>query len=218
MKVGLIVEGIPDAQVCEYLAKRINPDLDVETVPLGAKTRLLNRCGQTARLLLKESCDRVVVVWDLYPAKWEHSVPRKQADKRKSKPSCRLDREAVIRALERAEVDLRRVCLVCINAMLETWLLVDIRAINKILSSKTRPVNLSTPPKLKRNQDPKSLMIKTFRKEGRGGNKVYEDTKDAIRIAKAIPREKGLKDLNKLRKLESFADFERCIAADYTTS
>ena len=216
MRVGFIVEGIPDKLVCEHLARRINPDLDVETVPLGAKPRLLKRCGQTAKLLLDEGFDRVVVVWDLYPAEWENPARAKQLSMQKTRPSCNLDRERVERALETAAVDLGRVCLVCIEAMLETWLLTDIRAVNAVLSTKTRRANVKKPPRLERNQDPKSLMINIFRQEGRGRKSGYSDVEDAIRIAKAIPKES--RDLNRLRKLDSFAQFERCISSNQAAS
>lgn len=218
MKLGLIVEGIPDAQVCEYLAKRINPDLEVDSVPLQGKPKLLEGCGRIAKLLLDEGVDRVVVVWDLFPAQWEHSGSRIRARNRETKHSCELDHESFSRALERAGVDLRRVCLVCIDAMLETWLLADIRALNTVLSTKTRHVKFKKPPQLERNQDPKSLMIKNFRKEGRGGNTAYDDSKDALKIAEAIPREKGKQDLKKLRKFKSFEEFERCVSAEKAVS
>lgn len=216
MKVGLISEGLPDRKVLEYLAKRISPEIKVVSRTLGKKPDLIADCGEIAKLLLELGCDRVIIVWDLYPAEWESPARANELRKQKTRPSCGQDRNRVESALETAAVDLRRVCLVCIEAMLETWLLTDIRAVNAVLSTKTRRANVKKPPRLERNQDPKSLMINIFRQEGRGRKFGYSDVEDAIRIAKAIPKES--RDLNRLRKLDSFAQFERCISSNQAAS
>lgn len=216
MKVGLILEGLPDRKVLEYLAKRINPEIKVVSRTLGKKPDLIADCGEIAKLLLELGCDRVIIVWDLFPAEWENPVRTKQLSMKKTRPMCAQDRRRIKNELEKAAVDLCRVCLVCIDAMLETWLLTDIRAVNAVLSTKTRRANVKPPPKLERNQDPKTLMINVFRREGRGGKSVYSDVDDAIRIAKAIPKDS--RDLNKLRKLNSFVQFERCIANNQAAS
>ena len=212
MKIGLILEGLPDRKVLEYLAKRINPEIKVVSRTLGKKPDLIADCGEIAKLLLELGCDRVIIVWDLFPAEWENPVRTKRSSMKKTKPTCRQDAHDFKRALETAAVDLCRVCLACIDAMLETWLLSDIRAVNALLSTTTRRANVKPPPKLKRNQDPKSLMINIFRKEGQRRTSVYSDVDDAIRIAEAIPKDS--RDLNRLRKLDSFVQFERCIASD----
>jgi len=210
MKVGLILEGLPDRKVLEYLAKRINPEIKIVSRTLGKKPDLIADCGEITKLLLELGCDRVIIVWDLFPAEWENPVKTKQLRMKKTRPSCGQDRERIKSELEAAAVNLCRVCLVCIDAMLETWLLTDIRAVNDVLSTRTRRTNVKPPPKLELNQDPKSLMINVFRQEGRGGKSVYSDVDHAVRIAKAIPKES--RDLNRLRKLDSFVQFEQCIA------
>lgn len=212
MKVGLILEGLPDRKVLEYLAKRINPEIKIVSRTLGKKPDLIADCGEIANLLLELGCDRVIIVWDLFPVEWEKPVQTKQLSMKKTRPTCGQDRKRIKSALETAAVDLCRVCLVCIDAMLETWLLTDIRAVNVVLSTKTRRTNIKLPPRLERNQDPKSLMINIFRQEGQRRKSVYSDVDDAIKIAKAIPKDS--KDLNRLRKLDSFVQFERCITND----
>src|SRR5437016_5117087 len=70
MKVGLILEGNPkgpDQQVCELLARRIREDLFIETVTMGNKPSLISGCGDAAAGLLASGCERVLVIWDLYP-------------------------------------------------------------------------------------------------------------------------------------------------------
>ncbi len=216
MKVGFILEGLPDRKVLEYLAKRINPEIKVVSRTLGKKPDLIADCGEIAKLLLELGCERVIIVWDLFPAEWENPVRTKQLSMKKTRPTCGQDLKRIKSELETAAVDLCRVCLVCIDAMLETWLLTDMRAVNDVLSTKTRRANVKPPPKLERNQDPKSLLINVFRREGRGRKSVYSDVDDAIRIAKAIPKDS--RDLNRLRKLDSFVQFERCIANDQAAS
>ena len=216
MKLGLIVEGLPDRKVLEYLAKRINPEIKVESRTLGKKPDLIADCGEIVKLLLQLGCDRVIIVWDLFPAEWENPVSKKRLSKKKNTPTCEQDRVRIESALETAAVDLCRVCLVCIDAMLETWLLTDIRAVNVVLSTKIRRANVKPPPRLERNQDPKSLMINIFRQEARGQKSVYSDVDDAIKIAKAIPKDS--RDLNRLRKLDSFIQFEHCIVNDQAAS
>ena len=70
MKVGLIVEGLPDRDVLSYLAKRISSGIHIKSRALGKKPQLIKHCGEAAKLLLDTGCCRVVIVWDLYPAKW----------------------------------------------------------------------------------------------------------------------------------------------------
>ena len=51
MKVGIIFECGPDGadrKVCEHLAKRIKPDLKIESVTLDNKPKMIRGCGQRA--------------------------------------------------------------------------------------------------------------------------------------------------------------------------
>ena len=52
MKVGIIFECGPDGadrKVCEHLAKRIAPDLKIESVPLDSKPKMIRGCGHALR-------------------------------------------------------------------------------------------------------------------------------------------------------------------------
>lgn len=62
MKVDLILEGLPDRKVLEYLAKRINPEIKVVSRTLGKKPDLIADCGEIAKPLLELGCDRVIIV------------------------------------------------------------------------------------------------------------------------------------------------------------
>ena len=153
MKVGMIFECGPkgaDKKVCEYLAKRIRPDLEIKSETLNDKPNLIAECGTVAAELLEDGYERVVIVWDLYPA-W----------RREMKPCRKEDRDGIMDSLTSAGVELDKVALVCIEEELEAWLLADNRAISAVLSKPHRKVNV----KRQRNPErgnPKTRMIRLF--------------------------------------------------------
>ena len=57
-----------DKKVCEYLARQLQPQLEIISVTLDNKPKLIHNCGRSAAQLLKAGCDRVLIIWDLYPA------------------------------------------------------------------------------------------------------------------------------------------------------
>ena len=195
MKVGMIFECGPDGadrKVCEHLAKRIKPDLKIESVPLDSKPKMIRGCGQRAALLLAGGCERVVIVWDLYPA-WRE---------RGAKPCRKEDRDSIMRSLKAADVDTDKVFLVCIEEELEAWLLADHRATSQFLSKPHRKVKLR-PQRFPERDNPKKRLRKIFNKHiGRD----YVDRDHAENIAKAIP------DFKRLRKVETFRRFALKIA------
>lgn len=193
MKVGMIFECGPqgaDLKVCEYLAKQIKPDIQIESITLDNKKKLITECGTAAKLLLADGCDRVIIIWDLQPS-WREEAPcRKQ------------DREDTMRSLKTAGADITAVFLVCIEAELEAWLLADHRAINKVLSKPHRKVALSRIRQVERISNPKQRIKQIFRQEGR---RTYNDLIHAVQIVKAMP------DLKRLRKVDTFLRFERLL-------
>lgn len=212
MIVGLIVEGLPDSQVLCYFAKRIRPGIKVKSRTLGNKSKLIDNCGKTAKNMLEMECDHVVIAWDLHP----DSRRRKKRKRRGSRQlqavplNCELDSESIVESIHNACADDAKVSLVCIDAMLETWLLFDYRGFRDFLLSRgglREPVKAV--PKLRQNKHPKNLMKKLFREKSRSGLK-YNDVDDAIKIAQAIPKEED--DLKRLKKLESFAQFAAIIS------
>ena len=190
MNVGMIFECGPDGadrKVCEHLAKRIKPDLKIESVPLDNKPKMIRGCGRRAARLLAGGCDRVVIVWDLYPA-WRE---------RKQKPCRKEDRDSIMRSLKVADVDTDKVFLVCIEEELEAWLLADNRAISEILTSPEHQVRIKRIPDPERN-NPKKRMKQLFKQHiGRD----YVDRYHAEMIAKAMP------SLNRIKKVATFRRF-----------
>ena len=127
-KIGLILEcgpEGPDEKVLRYWLKEHAPDVTaVDVTPLSNKRDLLDGCGKAAADLLADGCERVIVVWDLYPA-WQDTEP------------CRKeDRDTALRSLEAARVPQAQVALVAIESMLECWFLADERAISQYAPSR----------------------------------------------------------------------------------
>ena len=191
MKVGMIFECAdegPDFKVCAHLAKRIRPDIMVVPDSLGNKRNMLVECGESAAALLKFGCEKVLIIWDLYPS-----------FKRKEDPCRHNDKELIFESLSNAGVGLENVGLICIEAELETWLLADYKAVRDVLrkwNPKAKTGRLKRSHQLK---NPKRKMERLF--EAQIG-RPYEPHNHAELIAKAMP------NLSRVRKVDSFRRFE----------
>jgi hypothetical protein len=182
MTLGLILEctpGGPDEKVFRHWIGAHLPEvtkLHIDT--LLNKRNLVARCGAAAKDLLEMGCERVIIVWDLYPA-WEG---------KKQSPCLHDDRTKAFAALDAAEVPLDRIALVAIESMLECWFLADERALASFLSEKLRREitaqqigRLNSPPEKQRR--PKDMLSSKFEKQ-KGSR--YLDFNDAEAIAKHI--------------------------------
>ncbi|MBI4984432.1 MAG: DUF4276 family protein [Rhodocyclales bacterium] len=194
MKIGLIFECGPqgaDKQVCEYLARKLLPDVELVSKTLDTKPNLLNEAGRVAAGLLADDCDRVLVVWDLRPA-W----PVKG-----DKPCRRREREMLHRALGDAGVAVdAAVFFVCIEQELESWLLADERKLSEYLSTPAHGYGVDRVRRPDRQKNPKAAVISHFR-TARGQR--YDDKVHAVKVIAA-----GELDWRRLRRSESFARFE----------
>ncbi|MEI6646422.1 MAG: DUF4276 family protein [bacterium] len=196
MKVGFIVECGPDGaetKVIPHLAKSIDPTLDIVTpVTLDDKDKLRRECGQWAKDLLDQGCDRVLIVWDLLPDWGEYEGA-----------GCRHnDKNQIADSLEAAGLrpDDPRIRLVCIEKMLEAWIMADERALSAFLSSAAHPVRIKRFKNPESAKDPKSALVTLFRQSG---YRRYIDYDHAIRIVRRIP------DLARLRTTSTFCRFEQ---------
>ena len=191
MKVGLILECTregPDEKVCEYLVKRLQPGTEVVSVTLDNKPKLIAGCGETAAELLRSSCQRVIIVWDLYPP-W-----RPLGEK-----PCRLEeRQAIFRSLEKAGVT-SKVYLVCIREELEAWLLADRRAIaaaiTKLTGHEPTLSDIKNPESVK---NPKLRLDKIFRQHT---HRAYQAHSHAFKIVQELP------DFTKIKRCPTFKRF-----------
>ena len=189
MKIGMIFECGPngaDKQVCEYLAHRLLPGIDVDPVTLGSKPGLLSGCGPAAANLLREGCERIIIVWDLYPS-WGEEPPCRKED-------C----EKIQASLSKFDVPIQQVDLVCIEQELEAWLLADGRALATVLSRPTHPVKVPDRKNPDQARNPKKQLNQIFKKNLRP---PYVDRMDARKIVQALP------DLKKIKRSATFVRF-----------
>lgn len=197
MKIGLILECVdngPDQKVCEHAVERLVPGTDTEPFPLGNKKKLIANCGWAAKALLNDrGCDRVIIVWDLFPA-WN------------GPPSARGDEAQIQAELRKENVPLERISLICIEQELEAWLLADERALLKIIPRPTHPVPAA---KLRIHdgnpdtvQGPKERLKQLFRIYG---GRTYNSHIHADHIAQAV------EDCTKMRRSPSFRRFAKAV-------
>ena len=191
MKLGMIFECGPDGadrKVCEYLAKQIKADIEIDSVTLDNKRKLVAGCGPAAARLLADGCERVIIIWDLHPA-WRAAAP------------CRKeDRDNILQSLRVSDVDVNQVFLICIEEELEAWLLADNRALNEVLSKPHRKVNIKRIRSPERINNPKKRLTNIFYEYIK---RPYTDRIHAEQIVRALP------DLNRLYRIDSFHRFAR---------
>lgn len=192
MKIGMIFECGPegaDKRVCEYLARQLVPNIEISSIPLDTKPKLVADCGEVTAILLSEGCERVLIIWDLFPS-WNKEVP------------CRKeDREQIFESLKQAGVSSSNVYLICILEKLEAWLIADGQALSKVISNYTNPHQIKKIKDVKKPEtvsNPKKELIRIFKQHT--GIK-YNDKDHAEKIASVL-------DWTKLKKRSpSFARF-----------
>ena len=192
IKVGIICECGPEGaevQVFPELAGRIDASLKIECVPLDQKPKLIRECGKTAATLFTQGCQRVVIVWDLYPA-WRE---------RENRPCRREDRLAIHESLTAAGVAPDRVGLVCLREELEAWLIADGRAVSAVLSTPAHPVRIRHGRNPESIRNPKKRLGQIF-KQNTG--RQYSDRQHAIQIVRELP------DLSQLEAIPAFGRFK----------
>ena len=192
-KVGVLCECGPEGaevQVFPELVRRFAPDLRLDCVPLGNLPTLIQDCGKATHTLLSQGCERVVIVWDLFPAWREQGI----------RP-CRHDhRQGIFDALRVENIQLPRVSLVCIREELEAWLIADGRAVSAVLSTPAHQQNIGHVKRPETTQKPKTRLTKLFQDHI---HRIYSDRQDAVRIARALP------DLARLDRIPTFTRFRQ---------
>ena len=200
MKIGIILEcgpDGPDKHVCKHLAELILRDAKMEAelsfTTLDNKSNLLQQCGDAASILLHQGCERILIVWDLYPPWGVH----------KQKPCRHADRQTIFGALEAANVQSTCVALICIQEELEAWLLADGNTLTGFLQSINSHVKKvphhKSPERIGCN--PKTALNKLMQ-ESTG--RKYEDYVHARKISMRMT------DLTRLRKVcPAFQRFEQ---------
>jgi hypothetical protein len=194
IKVGILVECGPAGleipmclRICQLLSEYCGVQLQPDIVPMDNKLRLLEECGTATRSLFAGGCERVVILWDERPS-WPEM----------HESLCwHNERERILRELQQAGVAHQSVFLVCIEREFESWLLFDERLLSKVLLTDAHPRRIAHQRHPDRLPNPKSTMIKLFRKHG----KIYADTSYARSFATC------LSDINRLKKCRTFRRF-----------
>ena len=195
MKIGFIFEcgpEGPDVQVCRHLVHKLDPSIKFVPSTLDNKKKLVEDCGAVAKILLNE-CEKVIIIWDLYPAWRPKGI----------KPCRYEDRQSIFQSLQAENVNLNKVFLVCIQEELEAWLLADYRAVTAMLQPLKHPhpvsriSRFSNPDNIR---NPKKRLTKIFTQE-LGPRRRYVDYRHALLIAREIA------DFSKIRRSDSFKRF-----------
>jgi len=200
MKIGFIFEcgpEGPDVRVCRHLVHKLDPSIEFVPSTLDNKKKLVEDCGAVAKALLAE-CEKVIVVWDLYPAWRERGV----------RPCRYEDRQAIFQSLRADNVDLDKVFLVCIQEELEAWLLADHRAVTAMLQPLKHPHPVSRIKRFSKPdgiRNPKMRLTRIFTQE-LGTRQRYVDYQHALLIARQIA------DFTKIRHSNSFQRFALKVA------
>ena len=194
MKLGLILEcgpGGPDEQVYSHLVRTLSPKVKLECETMIEKRKLVAGCGKVAAQLLRSGCDRVGIVWDLFP-QWRTPAENHCLGQ---------DRDDIFACLDQAGVGPPRVELVCVQEELEAWLLADSRALVPFFS---RPAHAAKKmPEFKapeRLSNPKGHLRKLFHKYF-GKGRRYNEMVDALRLFQEVP------DWERIRRCPSFVRF-----------
>lgn len=177
MKVGLILECTldgADLQVYSHFARHfLGAEVEIEPSCAGNKKILIQEAGKRTKALFAEGCQRVLIIWDLWP-RWAE---------REFKPSLAMDVAAITQALQEAYVTNPCVYLIGVDRMLETLLIVDGSAIAKVLEvpkGRPRPRHQRKPRK---TPEPKNYLDGWFQRYHRG---QYADYRHAKQIAEHI--------------------------------
>jgi hypothetical protein len=199
MKVGFLVEcGLKgaDEQVLRFLVNTLRKDIEPRFTTCGSKRVILDECGQhVERLFTVERCEKVFVVWDLFPCNPEHQI--------KGKPSCINERKHLLDKLR--AVDRPRTIMLCIRHELEAWLLADGNALKAVLMKNHAIGRIGDDKHPERHPNPKRTLGEIF-KEHRGPRYEYEDRLHALQIIRAA-------NLSKLKCAPSFARFKEKLEA-----
>lgn len=183
-----------DKAVCEYLTKLLDPEIEVISLTLDNKPGLIENCADAATTLSElEDCDRVVIVWDLYPA-WRKAGER---------PCRKQDREQILEKLGNAGITNPNVFLVCIEEELEAWLLWEPQAISIFLSKPHRKIKVNKIGRSEQVKNPKVKLNKIFQENV---NIPYSDRIHAKQIVQNIV------NTNRLRRCETFVRFALKVA------
>jgi len=180
MKLGFVLECClegSDYKVLKHLVDRIKPDCKFDAATLGDKGTLLKDCADSTETLLKMGCDKVFIVWDLMP--------------KYTNCDCIVEeRNLIHKQLIDKNIPLNNVHFIGIVHELESWLIADVSAIERVLSTPAHPVNIANIRHPDREPNPKKKLRQIF-KQHRGTD--YNDLDSALRIIREVQSPRDLR-------------------------
>lgn len=191
MKIGYVFECGPgggDMKVFRALTSKIIVEVEFFYESLTVKPTLIKDCGKAVKRLKELKCEKIFIVWDLYPA-WRVN---------RGKPCRHEDKQAIKSSLAAEGLTEDDVIFLCLEEELEAWLIADGRVLSEYFSKPHRKVNIHNITKPDKVKDPKGKLIGYF-KEHR--HIKYEGTIHAEQIIK------GIENFQKLKKSETFCRF-----------
>ncbi|MCU0923008.1 MAG: DUF4276 family protein [Burkholderiaceae bacterium] len=200
MKIGLILECAlegPDQQVYSAWLRRLVPQAQIEPSCAGNKKRLVAEAGLRAKSLFDEGCERVLIIWDLWPA-WASKGAR---------PDVGADIAAIEASLRAAGVADPCVYLVCVDRMLQTLLIVDANAIRSVLNAQGPLPGLRHYRNPRNQPAPKNYLDARFRAAKRG---AYTPHVHARQIAERIDFVRLRRDCPEFERIEQSASQVPC--------
>lgn len=193
MKIGYVFECGPDGadmKVFRELNERIAKGSEFLYEALNMKQPLIRDCGKAVKRLKKLGCEKIFIVWDLYPA-WREDG---------GKPCRHEDKEGIKTSLAAEGLSEQDIIFLCLEEELEAWLLADGRVLSDYFSKptfKAKIKNETSPDSIK---DPKGKLTGYFRTY-KGKTNLYNGNIHAEQIIKK------LEDFQKIRKSETFSRF-----------
>ncbi|MEJ7830219.1 MAG: hypothetical protein WKF91_18565 [Segetibacter sp.] len=167
------------------MTSKIAKGSDFYYEPLSVKPALIKDCGKAVRRLKSLECDKIFIVWDLYPA-WGED---------KSKPCRHEDKEGIKASLVAEGLSESDIVFLCFENELEAWLVADGRVLSEYFSKPHRKAKIGNETKPDKLKDPKGKLMGYF-KEFRGFK--YEGTIHAEQIIKSLD------EFQKIKKSETF--------------
>lgn len=187
MKYGFVFEcwiDGPDYKVLKHLVNWIKPDCKFEAATHGDKLTLLDECAESVEQFLNTGCDKVFIVWDLMP--------------KYANCDCIVEERDLIRQqLIDKGVPLDNVEFIGIVHELESWLIADVSAIEKVLSTQTRQVSIDNIRHPDRDPNPKKRLQRLFKQHR---HIDYNDLDSAIRIIRNVERPRDLRQSVSFRR------------------
>lgn len=177
MKIGFVLEcspGGPDAIVYPFVANKICPALQIEKPEtLKDKKTLLQEAPLVAKTLLETGCQKVFVIWDKKP-RWKDDAG-----------NCNTDKSTIEEGLANLQVSLNDIYLVCIDEMLESWMIADGDGVTNWINSKTTHKIKAFGDHKKSEQSAPKERIKAYLKDN-FGKWQYNDYDDNFDIVKQL--------------------------------